>query len=230
MTGLREREKAANNDPRALPARRLTLPNCPLSPSEKLRAGGDAPLRGRERNEKACLRGRATRLAHEELTAAAAAACRKLVAASDDGPAEGAAEGADKSCVCVCRVRECGLVCERASEGSEREAAEGGRGRGRGEKESALFFFFLFGGWLAGRKTERVPFRDSKRRRSRSGHGLPHLVLPVGRSRHRAYIPRASGGAPARRHGVFCELAKDAVFLFFFRCSAAAPSEKRTKK
>ena len=49
---------------------------------------------------------------------------------------------------------------------------------------------------------------------SRRENALPHLVLSAGRSRGTGCISSARGRAPARGHGVFCELAKDESFFF----------------
>lgn len=123
--------------PRALPSASPSAAQLSLSLARKLSAGVSAPFRAREKR-KGCLRGRATRLAHEELTAAAAAAWRKFVAASDDGPAipaEGAAEGGDKTCFYVCQKKGDVVLCQRASGRGERTTGEGGGSAG------AEFFF-----------------------------------------------------------------------------------------
>lgn len=136
--------------PRALPSASPSAAQLSLSLARKLSAGVSAPFRAREKR-KGCLRGRATRLAHEELTAAAAAAWRKFVAASDDGPAipaEGAAEGGDKTCFYVCQKKGDVVLCERARGRGERTTGEGGGSAG-------AEFFFSSSGCNGGRRMKK---------------------------------------------------------------------------
>lgn len=77
------------------------------------------------------VRGRATKLAHEELTAAAAAALSKCAVAASEPEIDGGKEGGDKTC--VCRV----IVCVERTQCASGESERGGQGRGHGRGHGA---------------------------------------------------------------------------------------------